>query len=83
MENPAASEISIVSSSSLADSLFVADRQLDALKTAIRTGEQLKKMENKLFLNHIFVKKDTKFRVFTALQQIVYHIQEPNHLEGH
>jgi len=56
---------------------------LDALKTAIRTGEQLKKMENKLFLNHIFVKKDTKFRVFTALQQIVYHIQELNHLEGH
>jgi hypothetical protein len=46
----------IVSSSSLADSLFAADRLLDALKTAIGTGEQLKQMENKLFLNHIFVK---------------------------
>jgi len=73
----------LVSSSSLADSLFVADRQLDALKTAIRTGEQLKQMENKFFLNHIFVKEDTKFRVLTALQQIVYHIQEQNHLQGH
>jgi WD40 repeat protein len=75
---------SLVSSSALADSLFISNRQLDALKEAIKTGEQLKKMgENKFLFKNVFVKEDTKIIVLTTLQRIVYELREQNHWEGH
>ena len=75
---------SLVSSSALAESLFISNRQLDALKEAINTGEQLKKMEeNTFFFKNVFVKEDTTIRVLTTLQRIVYELREQNHWEGH
>jgi WD40 repeat protein/energy-coupling factor transporter ATP-binding protein EcfA2 len=74
---------SLLSSSALAESLFVSARELDALKEAIKTGQKLGKMENTFFLKNIFVKEDTKIRVLTTLQQIVYQIKEQNHWQGH
>ena len=74
---------SLLSSSALAESLFVSNRELDALKEAIKTGEQLKKMDNIFFIKNIFVKEDTKIRVLITLQHIVYGLRERNYWEGH
>jgi WD40 repeat protein len=63
------------SNSSLADSLFTSGRKLDALIKATETGKMLKK-------NTFSVKEDSKIKVLTTLQKVVYGLNERNRLEG-
>jgi len=74
---------SLLSSNALAKSLFDSQRDLDALKEAIKTGQQLKKLDNIFFIKNIFVKEDTKIRVLITLQDIVYGVRERNYWQGH
>jgi tetratricopeptide (TPR) repeat protein len=58
-----------------ADALWQSHQELDALREAIRAGVTLKQIEG--------IKIDTRVRVVTALQQVVYGIRERNRLVGH
>ncbi len=56
-------------------SLLNGDLQLEALVEAVETGERLQK--NKI------VSPDTKIRVITSIQEVIYAMQEKNRLLGH
>ena len=64
-----------VSSSYKTLSLLNGNLQLEALVEAVETGERLQK--NKI------VSLDTKLRVITSIQEVVYAMQEKNRLLGH
>ncbi|MEH2253156.1 nSTAND1 domain-containing NTPase [Nostoc sp.] len=70
---------SLESSSALAESLFVSGKELNALVEATKTGYQLKKLEKTFLIKNFFVTEDTKFRVLTTLQQVVYGLRERNY----
>jgi WD40 repeat protein len=69
----AISEITAISTSS--EALFASDKQLDALREAIRAGKHLKKLSG--------VKQDTQNLVVEALLNSLYRITEYNRLEDH
>ncbi|AFZ14569.1 WD-40 repeat-containing protein [Crinalium epipsammum PCC 9333] len=58
-----------------ADALWQSHQELDALREAIRAGVTLKQIDG--------IKTDTRVRVVTALQQVVYGIRERNRFAGH
>ena len=63
----------IQATSALSESLFASNKELEALKEAIRAGQKLKKLG--------WVAKETQHSVVQALQRSLYRIKEYNRLE--
>ncbi|HEY9634473.1 MAG TPA: caspase family protein [Coleofasciculaceae cyanobacterium] len=64
--------------SASSESLFAADRKLEALVASIRAGRRRKGL-----LGTIGAKADTRIQSVTAVEQAVYGVRERNRLDGH
>jgi WD40 repeat protein/serine phosphatase RsbU (regulator of sigma subunit) len=73
----------IVALTMSSEALYLSNNHLEALIATTIGGVQLKKLTSQLAQRSIQLKPNTQIRTTTALEQVVYGINEYNRLEGH
>jgi WD40 repeat protein len=73
----------IVALTMSSEALYLSNNHIEALIACTIAGVQLKKLTSQLAQRSINLKPNTQIRTTTALEQVMYGINEYNRLEGH